>query len=48
MYVTPPSSEYWNLATATSSVADSFSVCGAVRRQLLLPFGAVPRTSPAP
>src|SRR4051795_3447161 len=39
MYVTPPSSEYWNLLTATSSVADRFSVCGAVMRQLLLPFG---------
>ena len=39
-YVAPPSSEYWNLATATSSVADRFSVAGLVRRQLLLPFGA--------
>jgi hypothetical protein len=38
--VAPPSSEYWNLETATSSVADRFSVCGAVIRQLLLPFGA--------
>src|SRR3954453_8553558 len=39
MYVTPPSREYWNFDTATSSVADRFSVCGAVMRQLLLPFG---------
>ena len=38
-YVAPPSSEYWNFATATSSVADRFSVCGAVRRQLPLPVG---------
>src|SRR3954454_21656191 len=39
MYVAPPSSEYWNFATATSSVADRFSVCGTEMRQLLLPFG---------
>ena len=40
MYVAPPSSEYCNFATDTSSVADRFSVCGAVRRQLPLPFCA--------
>src|SRR4051794_2976174 len=38
-HVVPPSSEYWNFATATSSVADSPSVCGAVMRQLPFPFG---------
>src|SRR5262245_43886288 len=49
MYVTPPSTEYWSLETATSSVADSSSVCGFVIRQLLFPSGgeenaAVPMT----
>src|SRR3954471_13008574 len=41
MYVAPPSSEYCSLDTATSSVADRFSVCGDFRRQLLLPSGVV-------
>jgi hypothetical protein len=38
-HVAPPSNEYCSFETATSSVADRFSVCGAVMRQLLLPFG---------